>query len=367
MSLTITGTLSVAGNLKIVGVLSPASHWVVGEASGTGDIGYASDSDRTSWTFYDKSPSNSASIDGAYGKDGSGNGIYVFSQSSSSSPGELAISSDDITDGVQWTGLNLVGGSQQFCDAVTWSNDSTNSTSGVWMIGRRNGHVYRSTNGASSFSEITLPNDSSRPILSIAGNGSGKFVTGQREAVGGGGDGHILISTDNGASFSSSQPFSFDSINGVAYTASTWIVAYTRSTESNLLVRTASDSDLTTWSSEVDLGIDKPSGKDNVNTPDARASIAAADGRVVIVSNKVAAIARLDVDGTSTSNLANPTYSGANIRDIATDGVTWMIVTVGGDIYESTDNGATFSQTVDDIRGTGRALQTVTASKHLPI
>ena len=44
-----------------------------------------------------------------------------------------------------------------------------------------------------------------------------------------------------------------------------------------------------------------------------------------------------------------------------------MIVTMGGDIYESTDSGATFSQTVDDIRGTGRDLQVVAASMHLPL
>lgn len=343
-----------------------ADYWVVGDASGGDAIGYAANSDRTSWTFYGVSHVHAA-LDGAYGKDGSGNGIYVFSQASSTTPGELAISSDDVTDGNAWTGLNLPGGSQQFCDAVAWSNDSTNSTSGVWLVGRRNGDIYRSTDGASSFSAATVQNDSNKPILSIAGNGSGKFVTGQREAVGGGGDGHLLISTDDGASFSSSQPFQFDSINGVAYTNSTWIVAYTRSLSSNLLVRTASDSDLTTWSAEVDLGIDTPVAKDNNNTPHARASIAAADGRAVIVSNKIAAIARLDVNGTSTSNLANPSYSGAKIRDITTDGQTWMIVTMGGDIYESTDSGVTFSQTVDDIRGNGRDLQVVAASLHLPL
>ena len=208
-----------------------ADHWVVGEASGTGDIGYAANSDRTSWTFYDKSPNDSSAIDGAYGKDGNGNGIYVFSQSSSDNPGELAISSDDITDGVQWSALNLVGGGQKFCDAVTWSNDSSNSTSGVWMVGRRNGHVYRSTDGASSFSEITLPNDSGDAILSIAGNGSGKFVTGQ--------EGRLLISTDDGASFSSSTPFTAEEINGVAYTGTTWIVTYTKTGEANLFARSA--------------------------------------------------------------------------------------------------------------------------------
>tara|TARA_B100000886_G_scaffold262084_1_gene186818 strand:- start:7650 stop:8708 length:1059 start_codon:yes stop_codon:yes gene_type:complete len=337
---------------------TPADYWVVGDASGGDAIGYAANSDRTSWTFYGVSHVH-AGLDGAYGKDGSGNGIYVFSQASSTTPGELAISSDDVTDGQAWTGLNLPGGGAQFCDAVAWSNDSTNSTSGVWMIGRRNGDLYRSTDGASSFSQVTTPNDSGHQIFSIAGNGSGKFVTGQQT--------RLLISTDNGASFSSSQPFSFDGFSGVAYTNSTWIVAYIRAASSNLLVRTASDSDLTTWSAEVDTGIARPLSRDNNNTPGARASLAAAEGRVVIVSNKIAAIARLDVDGTSTSNLANPTYSGANIRDITTDGQTWMIVTMGGDIYESTDNGASFTQTVDDIRGNGRDIQTVAASKHLPL
>tara|TARA_Y100001937_G_scaffold59234_2_gene81323 strand:- start:6631 stop:7683 length:1053 start_codon:yes stop_codon:yes gene_type:complete len=337
-----------------------ADYWVIGEASGTGDIGYAANTNRASWTFYDKSPGNSASLDGAYGKDGNGNGIYVFSQSSSETPGELAISSDDITDGVQWTGLNLVGGGQQFCDAVTWSNDSTNSTSGVWMVGRRNGHVYRSTDGASSFSEITLPNDSGDPILSIAGNGSGKFVTGQ--------EGRLLISTDDGASFSSSTPFTAEQINGVAYTGATWVVTYTKTGETNLFARSAADSDLTTWSAERNLGIQKPANKDNVNTPDKRASIAAANGRVVIVSNKIEAIATLDISGTTTSNLLNPTFSpGIEIRDIATDGFTWMIVGEGGDIYESSNGGETFARTVDNVRGTGRDLQVVVASKHLPL
>ena len=103
-------------------------------------------------------------------------------------------------------------------------------------------------------------------------------------------------------------------------------------------------------SSEVDLGIAKPAAADGDNDPAlARANIAAANGRAVITANKIAAIARIDVNGTTTSNLANPTYSGALIRDITTDGSTWMIVTNGGDIYESTDNGATFTQTVDDI------------------
>ena len=356
MGITIGGSVTLSGNITLSA--PGASHWVIGEASGTGDIGYALGGIRTSWTFYDRMSGNSSTIDGAYGKDASGNGIYLFSQSNSS--GEVVRSSTDITDGNLWTAINLPDGGQQFCDAVTWSNDSTNSTSGVWMVGRKNGHVYRSTDGAQTFTEITLPNDTGYFILSIAGNGAGKFVTGQRT--------RLHVSTDDGASFTSSTPFTADVINGVAYTNNTWIVTYSKSGEDNLFARTASDSDLSTWSSEVDLGILAPHGQSGqVNEPNNRACLAAANGRVVIVSNERTGIARLDINGTTTSNLANPTSLSTGIRDIATDGHIWMIVTDDGDIHESTDNGATFTKTVDDVRGTERNLQTVVAAQYLPL
>ena len=339
-----------------------ATYWVVGFEPGPGDVGYAANSDRTSWTTYNRVSGNGNTWDGAYGKDASGNGIYVFSNGSSS--GELTVSSDDITDGSLWTKVNIPGNlSNNRFQAVAWGNDSSDSTSGVWLAGSKQGNLFRSTNGAVSFTEISLPSQDSNSIFSIAGNGSGKFVTGQ--------DDRMLISTDDGASFSSSQPFTFETLAGVAYTDSTWIVAYTRTGESNLFARSAADSDLTTWSSEVDLGIAKPAAADGDNDPGPRANIAAANGRAVITSNKIAAIARLDVDGTTTSNLANPNYTGALIRDITTDATTWMIVTNGGDVYESTDNGVSFTQTVDDmLDGTANAgadLQAVAASRFLPL
>ena len=339
-----------------------ATYWVVGFEPGPGDVGYAANSDRTSWTTYNRVSGNGNTWDGAYGKDGSGNGIYVFSNGSSS--GELTVSSDDITDGQLWTNRNIPGNlSTNRFQAIAWSNDSSDSTSGVWLAGSKQGNIFRSTNGAVTWSDVSLPSQDSNSILSIAGNGRGKFVTGQ--------DDRMLISTDDGASFSSSQPFTFETLAGVAYTDSTWIVAYTRTGESNLFARSAADSDLTTWSSEVDLGIAKPAAADGDNDPGPRANIAAANGRAVITSNKIAAIARLDVNGTTTSNLANPNYTGALIRDITTDATTWMIVTNGGDVYESTDNGVSFTQTVDDmLDGTANAgadLQAVAASRFLPL
>ena len=339
-----------------------ATYWVVGFEPGPGDVGYAANSDRTSWTMYDRVSGNGNTWDGAYGKDASGNGIYVFSNGSSS--GELTVSSDDITDGQLWTKVNIPGNlSNNRFQAVAWGNDVSNSTSGVWFAGSKQGNLFRSINGAVSFTEMSLPSQTSDPIFSIAGNGSSKFVTAQEN--------RLLVTADDGANWTASTPFTAETINGVAYTDSTWIVTYTRTGESNLFARSAADSDLTTWSSEVDLGIAKPAAADGDNDPGPRANIAAANGRAVITSNKIAAIARLDVNGTTTSNLANPTYSGALIRDITTDATTWMIVTNGGDIYESTDNGATFTQTVDDIlTGTANAgadLQAVAASRFLPL
>ena len=333
------------------------NYWLIGPDSGGRQIGFAANSDRTSWTFYNKGMGNASSIRAAYGKDSNGNGIFVMSNSNSSD--ELAVSSTDITDGQQWTGINLPTFSQKFCDCLTWSNDSTNSTSGVWLAGRRHGHIARSTDGAQSFSEITVSNDSGDAILSIAGNGSGKFVTGQ--------EGRLLISTDDGASFSSSTPFTAETINGVAYTSQTWIVTYTKSGEANLFARTAADSDLTTWSAEQDLGIAKPDGRPDINDPGPVANIAAYNGHVVIVPNRVASIARLDVSGTSISNLNTITLSIEKPRDITTDGAVYMMVTEGGDIYESTDGGASFSKTVDDVLGTAKNMNAVAAGVYLPL
>ena len=334
-----------------------ADYWVVGPDSGTGDIGYAANGDRTSWTFYDKGAGDASSIRAAYGKDGSGNGIFVMTNSNSNS--EIRVSSDDITDGQPWTGIDLPAGSQRFCDCLTWSNDSANSTSGVWMAGRRNGKVARSTDGAQSFSEISLPGTSGNAILSIAGNGSGKFVTGQNE--------RLYISTDDGASFSSSTPFTAETINGVAYTNQTWIVTYTKSGEANLFARTAANSDLTTWSSEQDLGIAKPDDRLDLNDPGPVTNIATYNGHVVIVPNRVASVARLSVAGTSISDLNTITLSIEKPRDITTDGAIFMMVTEGGDIYESTDGGASFSKTVDDVQGDGSNVNAVAAGMYLPL
>ena len=43
------------------------------------------------------------------------------------------------------------------------------------------------------------------------------------------------------------------------------------------------------------------------------------------------------------------------------------MVTEGGDIYESTDGGASFSKTVDDVLGTAKNMNAVAAGVYLPL
>ena len=43
------------------------------------------------------------------------------------------------------------------------------------------------------------------------------------------------------------------------------------------------------------------------------------------------------------------------------------MVTEGGDIYESTDDGASFSKTVDDVQGNGANMNAVAANVYLPL
>ena len=346
-----------------------ADYWVVGFEAGSGDFGYAANTDRTSWTIDDRVSGNATAFDAAYGKDGSGNGIFIITNASTSK--DITISSTDITDGLNWSTVNLSFGSAGRSKAIAWSNDSTSSTSGVWMLGTNVGEVWRSTNGGTVWSKLSTsdaPNRNAARIFSLAGNGSGRWAFGQQD--------RLYYSTNDGATFAKSEPFTMATVLGVAFTNSTLVVAYQKSGEANLFLRTAAETDVTSWSAEVDLGIAKPveSTQAEDNNIDHRANLAAANGRVVITSANVAAIARIDVNGTTTSNLANPTYAGPAMKDVTTDGNTWMAVTADGDIYESTNNGETWTETVDNIlvsrsggSFSGDDITCVAASKYLPL
>ena len=343
-----------------------ASKWVVSFEQGTGRIGYADNSDRTSWTTYKRISGNPTAYAGAYGKDGSGNGMFLMGQSSTSNDVTFRTEADIATDSF-WDIKNLaVSGRLR---AVCWGDDSSSSTSGVWFTCSSGGNVFISTDGAANWTK-KVSGDlgtgyNTDPIFSIAGNGSGSFAFGQED--------RFHISTNDGSTFASSTPqgAGVDEIVGIGYTNNTWVVTYSKDGEANLFLKSAASSDITSWSTEVDLGIAKPvNNTDGDNNTGNNSKIATSNGRCVIMSNRVSAIARIDVNGASTSNLANPTITNSGAKDLSTDGSTWMLGAVDGDIFESTDSGATWSETVTNISpgGTsGEDITVVIAGMHQPL
>ncbi len=336
-----------------------ASRWVAGTQ--VQYIGYAANSDLTSWTWYDRIDDGSPdALDIAYGKDSSGNGIYVVSNDSSSK--ELSVSSTDVTDGNAWTHKDLSGtGNDQF--VVAWANDSSNSTAGTWMAVGQNGGVFRSTDGASTWSEIDMSgitgHDTTK-ITALAGDGSGNWIICQED--------RIYSSTNNGSSFSLVHTLSGENItkiSGAAYTNSSWVISYERSTASSKThLRSCAASDLTTWSSEGGGGSLQNYGSGNLS----RTTIVAYEGRILVVPHNRQTIGYADVDGTTISgfNTVSLSASGKNLRDAATDGTKWLICAQDGYIFESTDSAESWSVAATGIRNSTDDIQCITADVYLP-
>jgi hypothetical protein len=342
---------------------STATRWTAGTA--TEYIGYASNDDRTSWTWYDRIDDGTPdALDIAYGKDSSGNGIYVVSNDSSTK--ELSVSSTDVTDGNAWTHKDLSGtGNDQF--VVAWTDDSSNSTAGTWMAVGQNGGVFRSTDGASTWSEIDMSgitgHDTTK-ITALAGDGSGNWIICQED--------RIYSSTNNGSSFSLAHTLSGESITkitGAAYTNSSWVISYERSTASSkTFLRSCAAGNLTSWSSEGG-GTDSNGTLSNYGSGNlGRTTIAASEGRIVILPHNRTRIGYADVSGTTISNFTtvNLGAGGDNLRDVATDGTTWLICAQDGDLWESTDSGESWSIIATNLRNSTDDVQCITADVYLP-
>ena len=108
--------VAVADIVKIDGATKPstgtttATRWVV--AVENGFIAHASNSDRTSWTGYDgtdgTNPGPDNHADGiGFGKDNSGNGIYVATRNAAAR--ELTVSGTDVTNTSTWTNVDIEG------------------------------------------------------------------------------------------------------------------------------------------------------------------------------------------------------------------------------------------------------------------
>ena len=299
-----------------------------------------------------------------YGKDASGNGIYIAAQTSHTA-NEFAIQSGSAVEVVAgdppgfadvnpWTLVDVTGSNSdqvQIFDVV-WGADSGGAVAGTWMaVGEQSSDqaVYRSRDGGQNWQAIAVPSgDSSEDVHTIASNGSGTWAFVH--------DDGFYLSTDDGASFTKSTPFTMVRGVGIGYNKSnnTWIVSYING--GNYNVRTCSGTDFTTWSSETQI-----TGNAGTFNDVGRAThfIRAYNGRVMIqpysAANKASRIAILDVNGTSISNLDTIQFGGNSsstpIRCSATDGTTWLIGTRGGDIFKSSDNAETWVKITFSLQG----------------
>ena len=344
-----------------------ASDWVAG--TNVQWVGYAPSDDVTSWTWYDRIDDGTPdAYDIAYGKDGSGNGIYVCTNDSSNK--ELSISSTDVMDGDPWTHKDIdSGANDQF--VVCWSNDSTSSTSGVWIcVGSQstNESYYRSTDGGANWTEISLSGISghtSTKITALAADGQGNWMMGQND--------RIYYSDDDGASFSLVHTFTGESItriSGAVYTNNSWVVSYERSTDSNkTYFKSCAASDRTTWSAEAGGGSLQSYGSGNLG----RTSIAAdSSGRIAIVPHNRDDIGYADIDGTTISNfgvfgISSVTPSSEKARDVTTDGSTWLVVGQDGILLRSTDNAETWELVASDIYNSTVDVNCIAGNVYLPL
>ena len=332
-------------------------------------------SGNTNWTAYStRDGANARPYDIGFGKDSSGNGIYIISRANSTR--ELEVSSTDVTTVQDWTTVDISSDlGARYVQCVMWGARSDGTAAGTWMAtGDQTGkRIHRSVDGGANWTNIDLSgltgHDANRDIQSIASDGSGNWCFGQKSA--------LYSSTDDGASWTRTTPWGSGGtpgqIRGFLYTNSTWVVIYSRSNQ--IYVRSAADSDLTDWGDEFrpsySYNKNAADGSGTVtdtiyalnpdNTVEKRASSMAANGRVCFATTNDDAIFYFDVDGKTISNgsgklfKVHNTYEGVagwnvsnTMQDMATDGNNnWVVTCKNGDGYLSTDNAVSWSQIFD--------------------
>lgn len=326
-----------------------ATRWVIGGDDGV--IAHAANSDRTSWSIYNSVEGGSATgthdndFDIAFGKNASGQGIFVCTRNGGAR--EVQFSGTDVTSTSAWTDIDIDGTSnKRNIMQVQWGARSDGTAAGTWMaVGSQvDQDIYRSTNGAANWSAIDLSGLSGHTnsvfINGIASDGQGKWAFAQAN--------RFYYSTNDGASFAVSTPFDSGNgkgvpgrIHGIIFTNNSWVIMYSNS--SQIHVRSCAASDITDWGTEVRLN-----NLLHMSTNGQKGQMAAnSSGRVVATTNRIESdLYYFDVDGKTISNdnLVTLSMGGDDILDVATDGSTWLLACEDGDVWESTNDGESWSQ-----------------------
>tara|TARA_R100001163_G_C5065414_1_gene203367 strand:- start:179 stop:1258 length:1080 start_codon:yes stop_codon:yes gene_type:complete len=323
---------------------SGATQWALSAADA--GVGYASNSDLTSWTTYETVVSESTDYRTiAYGKDGSGSALWVVGWSQN--PKEVMYSSD-ITNTSGFSDVNLAGGVHDVC----WGND-------VWIAVGNNTSgrkaVYRSTDGATwAEQDISGVTGVSTATIYACGNSGSKWLIAQEDR---------LYSSSDGQTWALAHDFndSNTTIYDLKYTNSTWVLLVIRSSGgggSGAYVRTAAPSDLTDWSAEQ-----------NINVGTSARRFAAGNGKAIFINANNHQLVTVSGKTCTVESYSSGQLPSANSRDIATDGSTWVVVHDSGDISTSTDNGSNWTLSVDGLQidGSVHNLDSVAANVYLPV
>ena len=387
---TATDIVKVDGN----SAAPPVGHWVA--VLEQGNVAWAANtalSGNANWTEYDNTDSTGhpRAFDIAYGKNASGNGIYVCSRDSSSR--ELQVSGEDVTATHDWTPINITGGQDQF--SVRWAVSSSASSQGVWMTaGMHGGELWRSIDGAQTFSQVVAPSLSSENIMALVSDGAGNWAFGN--------DNKFYFSDNDGASFTSSTPWAGGGVpgfhRGTVYTNNSWVVIYSRS--SNIYARSCAASDITDWGTEFRPTItynnatadgsgtpNKTKYPRNPTADNQRAAAEGVNGVVCMVMTNDDGVFKFSVSGKTITNASashgvggkwfagDSSYTGVirfatanSFEDITTDGTgTWVTANRGGDAFMSTDNGVTWEIMVESFEGGSDDWQGITAPVIFPL
>lgn len=343
-----------------------ATNWVV--AGDDGHVFWCGADPTGTWTEYDnwQGDGTPRAYDIAAGKDANGDIIYVMSRDSIH--GELQVSGSNVESSHFWTKVTIAGSGDQDQYRIIWCDDG--STSGVWLaVGRqanpsnaRSG-VQRSTDGGANWTNIQLDG--------LTGHNTGLGI--QAMCFGNGvvmmaQENRIYTSTDYGANWSVSTPFSSDAPTAarcLTYTNNSFVLIYGRLGE--IRARSCADSDLTDWGGESTMNTDT---RNPGNTFEDKINVASANGRVAHITANDEHCSRFDVSGKTISNIAMTDLgmnSQRHAEDIETDGTTWLICSRLGDIWRSTDNAVTWTKIKTDAGGNADHGQAICSNVLLPL